>query len=230
MSRRSGLALTSRMTNLSPVTGLVHPRGRRQALRCSLVLLRCDATSVQALDAMCVRPSRLREAGFTYVKIDQLRHYSTTTCTRSRVLRGAGVTRQKCSANTRAARQELGPDTFVLSCWVCCRIVVWPTPAGSAGRLWPSDHAAIQLLERHRLAKRPGSLRRVSKFKPAQAGTLPKRGRHRGACRHHYPSALASIAGCLLLLSDKPAVYRTMPISTGCAALRPCCSASGAAL
>lgn len=79
-----------------------------------------DASSADAQKAL-IRPTYqgFKDAGFSYVKIDALRHYlydnlhhNLDYC-RQRGLTPADVFRKYLGA----AREELGPDTFILSCW-----------------------------------------------------------------------------------------------------------------
>ncbi len=79
-----------------------------------------DVVGEAACDAL-VRPiyKGLSDAGVEYVKIDQLRHmlydnlHNNTAWCRKKGIRPDDVFR----AYLRAARQELGKDVFILSCW-----------------------------------------------------------------------------------------------------------------
>ena len=82
-----------------------------------------DATVPEAADAL-VRPTYrgVKQAGFTYVKIDSLRHllydslHSAPNYARSKGLTSGDIFRSYLAT----ARQELGPDVFVLSCGGYC--------------------------------------------------------------------------------------------------------------
>jgi alpha-galactosidase len=173
-----------------------------------------DATSQEALDAI-VRPTfrGLREAGFSYVKIDQLRHYlydnlhqNPAYCT-ARGVTPAEMFRKYLGA----AREELGKDTFILSCWG-----VLPESVGLADacRIGGDGYGPVTMQQYNSwngLVWRndPDHCDVYPKFKPAEAGNVTKTAAVAAAPADTIiRPALASIAGCVLLLSDKPAVYR----------------------
>ena len=180
-----------------------------------------DATSVQALDVI-VRPTfrGLREAGFTYVKIDQLRHYLYDNLHKNPEYCAArGVTPAEMFRKyLGAARQELGPDTFVLSCWG-----VLPESVGLADacRIGGDGYGPVTMQQYNSWngivwRNDPDHCDVYPKFKPAQAGNVTETAAVTAAPADTIiRPALASIAGCLLLLSDKPAVYRDDANLTG---------------
>jgi hypothetical protein len=180
-----------------------------------------DATRPEALQAL-VRPTfrGLREAGFTYVKIDQLRHYlydnlhQNLAYCRERGVTPAEVFRKYLGA----AREELGPDTFLLSCWG-----VLPEAVGLADacRIGGDGYGPVTMQQYNSWngivwRNDPDHCDVFPKFKPAESGNVTKTAAVTAAPADTIiRPALASIAGCLLLLSDKPAVYRDDANLTG---------------
>lgn len=173
-----------------------------------------DASSAEALNTL-VRPTYrgFKEAGFSYVKIDTLRHYlydnlhhNLDYC-RQRGLTPADIFRRYVGA----ARQELGPDTFILSCWG-----VLPESVGLADacRIGGDGYGPVTMQQYNSwngLVWRndPDHCDVYPKFKPASVGNVTQTSAVAAAPADTLiRPALASIAGCLLLLSDKPAVYR----------------------
>ena len=79
-----------------------------------------DGSNPAAVDAL-VRPlyRQLRQQGWQYVKIDALRHllYDATYPNRA-YFDARGVSGEQAFRNVlTAAREELGPDTYILACW-----------------------------------------------------------------------------------------------------------------
>ncbi len=173
-----------------------------------------DATSDQAAAAL-VRPvfRSYRRKDFSYVKIDTLRHllydslHNAPHYGRDRGLTGDAVFRRYLSV----AREELGPETFVLACWG-----VLPEAVGLAdgcrlggdgfgpatlqqynswnGVVWRNDpdHCDVRPLAQ---SAEVGNVTRTSAVQstPADAVIRP---------------SLVSLAGGMLMLSDKAEVYR----------------------
>ncbi len=173
-----------------------------------------DASNPDALNAL-VRPTYrgIRDAGFAYVKIDTLRHYlydnlhhNLNYC-RQRGLSPAEIFRKYI----RAARQELGPDTFMLSCWG-----VLPESVGIADacRIGGDGYGPVTMQQYNSWngivwRNDPDHCDVYPKFKPATVGNVTQTSTVAAAPADTIiRPALASIAGCLLMLSDKPAVYR----------------------
>jgi len=173
-----------------------------------------DATNPQAVDAL-IRPTYrgVKQAGFSYVKIDQLRHYLYDNLHRnldSAIQRGVRPD-EVLRGYLRAARQELGPDTFLLACWG-----VLPEAIGLANacRIGGDGYGPVTMQQYNSWngivwRNDPDHCDVFPRFTPAEVGNVAK-------TREVTPTnndtvirpALASIAGCLLMLSDKPEVYQ----------------------
>jgi len=173
-----------------------------------------DATNEAALNAL-VRPtfSGVRKAGVDYVKIDLLRHYFYDLLNRHPdYCREHGVTSAEMFRKLLgAARHELGPDTFVLSCWG-----VLPESVGLADacRIASDGYGPVSMQQYNSWngivwRNDPDHCDVFPQFKAGETGNVTK-------FDHVVPTnndtvirpALASIAGTLLMLSDKPEVYR----------------------
>jgi hypothetical protein len=173
-----------------------------------------DATVPQADEAI-VRPTfrGFHDAGMKYVKIDTLRHllYNSLNLV-------PGYAAQKGLTNAdifrrylMAARDELGRETFILSCWG-----VLPESVGLAdgcrlggdgynpgtlqqynswnGIVWRNDPDHCDVYPQFKPAQL-GDVSKVSATTPAPSDTIIR-------------PAMASIAGSLLMLSDRAEVYR----------------------
>jgi hypothetical protein len=173
-----------------------------------------DTTNPDALEALVSRTFRgLREAGFTYVKVDQLRHYLYDNLHRNLAFcRSRGVTPgQMYRKYLGAARHELGPDVFLLSCWG-----VLPESVGLADacRIGGDGYGPVTMQQYNSWngvvwRNDPDHCDVFPKFKPAEAGNVTKTDAVKAATADTIiRPALASIAGCMLMLSDRPAVYR----------------------
>jgi len=172
-----------------------------------------DASNEEAVEAL-IRPTfrALKNAGIEYVKIDQLRHYlydnlhNNLEWCRKKGIRPDEVMR----AYLRVAREELGDDTFILSCWGvlpesigladACRIggdgygpVTMQQYNSWNGIVWRNDPDHCDVLPEKK-AKDIGNVKETETIK-----AIPKESIIR--------PALASIAGTMLMLSDKPEVY-----------------------
>ncbi len=180
-----------------------------------------DATNPQALDGL-VRPtfSGVRKAGFSYVKIDLLRHYlydnlhhNAAYC-QARGITPDGMFRKFLAS----ARQELGPETFILSCWG-----VLPESVGIADacRIGGDGYGPVTMQQYNSWngivwRNDPDHCDVYPKFKPAETGNVATTTAVTAAPADTIiRPALASIAGCMLMLSDKPAVYRDDANLTG---------------
>ena len=172
-----------------------------------------DATNQEAVDAL-IRPifKGIKNAGVEYVKIDQLRHYlydllhnNLKWCEEKNI--GPD---ELLRAYLRIAREELGDDTFILACWGvlpetigiadACRIggdgygpVTMQQYNSWNGIVWRNDpdHCDVSPIKKGR------GVGNVKMTESRQA--IPKESIIR--------PALASIAGAMLILSDKPEVY-----------------------
>ena len=117
-----------------------------------------------------------------------------------------------CSAEyLGAARQELGRDTFILSCWG-----VLPESVGLADacRIGGDGYGPVTMQQYNSWngivwRNDPDHCDVYPKFKPANIGNAAQASAAAAAPSETIiRPALASIAGCLLMLSDKPAVYQ----------------------
>jgi hypothetical protein len=173
-----------------------------------------DATNKEAMDTL-VRPTYrgVREAGFPYVKIDLMRHYlydnlhKNTAYCKERGVTPAQMYRKYLSA----AREELGEDTFLLSCWG-----VLPESVGIADacRIAGDGYGPASMQQYNAWngivwRNDPDHCDVFPKFKPAEVGNVTKTEAVKAANNDTIiRPALASISGSMLLLSDKPEVYR----------------------
>jgi hypothetical protein len=172
-----------------------------------------DATSEEVARAL-IRPvfKGLKDAGVDYVKIDQLRHYLYDNLhNHLEWCREKGVTpAEVMRAYLTIAREELGDETFILSCWGvlpesigiadACRIggdgygpVTMQQYNSWNGVVWRNDPDHCDVLPVKKAAEK-GNVKKTEKVK-----AVPKESILR--------PALASIAGAMLMLSDKPEIY-----------------------
>lgn len=172
-----------------------------------------NANNPQAAETL-IRPSfrGWKKAGMQYLKIDQLRHYVFDNMNnhlaffKNKSYSPDDVFRRYLGI----AREELGPKTFILSCWGvlpqsvgladACRIggdgygpVTMQQYNSWNGIVWINDPDHCDVLPDYKPAG-AGDVKDVIATKSELAETKLR------------PS-LASIAGCMLMLSDKPAVY-----------------------
>ncbi len=172
-----------------------------------------DATNKKAVNTL-IRPTfrGLKDAGVEYVKIDQLRHYlydnlnNNLSWSQKKGIQPGEVLRSYLSV----AREELGTDTFILSCWGvlpesigladACRIggdgygpVTMQQYNSWNGIVWRNDpdHCDVSPDKK---AKDIGNVTSLESRKAALNESIIR-------------PALASIAGAMLMLSDKPEVY-----------------------
>jgi alpha-galactosidase len=177
------------------------------------VNLAMDSTMPEVQNAL-IRPTfrGFKEAGFAYVKIDQLRHYLYDNLNHNPDdLKKRGTTSiDVYRTYLRTAREELGRDTYILACWG-----VMPEAIGLAdgcrlggdgfgpatlqqfnswnGVVWRNDpdHCDVQPV------RKPVGAGNVVKW--ADAEPTPEDAIIR--------PALTSIAGGMLMLCDKPETY-----------------------
>jgi len=172
-----------------------------------------DATNPEVVEAL-IRPTfrGLKNAGVQYVKIDQLRHYlydnlhnNLEWCKRK------GITpAELIRAYMQVARDELGEDSFVLSCWGVltevigiadgCRIggdgygpITMQQYNSWNGIVWRNDPDHCDVFP-NKKAIDVGNVKNTEKRNAVHKETILR-------------PALASIAGAMLMLSDKPEVY-----------------------
>lgn len=173
-----------------------------------------DATNPEVVEEL-IRPTfkGLKEAGIEYVKIDQLRHYLYDNLHNNlEWCRQKGVGPDEVlRAYLKVAREELGNDTFILSCWGvltesigladACRIggdgygpVTMQQYNSWNGIVWRNDpdHCDISPDKK---ARDIGNVTDVEERVAADKESIIR-------------PALASIAGAMLMLSDKPEVYK----------------------
>ena len=172
-----------------------------------------DATNSQVVDAL-IRPTfkGLKNAGIKYVKIDQLRHYLYDNLHNNlEWCRQKGIGPDEVMrAYLRVAREELGNDTFILSCWGvlpeaigltdACRIggdgygpVTLQQYNSWNGIVWRNDpdHCDVSPNKKSR---------DIGNVKDTETRSAEEK-------ESIIRPALASIAGAMLMLSDKPEVY-----------------------
>lgn len=173
-----------------------------------------DASNPQAADNL-VRPTYrgLHNAGFTYVKIDQLRHMLYDNLHQNpQYCEKRGLSPDQIFRSyLQTARQELGDHTFMLSCWGvlpesvgiadACRIggdgygpVTMQQYNSWNGIVWRNDPDHCDVFPRFKAAE-AGNVKKTQQVTAANNDTIIR-------------PALASIAGCMLMLSDKPEVYK----------------------
>lgn len=178
-----------------------------------VVSLAMDSTK-KAVQENLIRPTfrGFKEAGFSYVKIDQLRHYLYDNLNQNHAdLEKRGTTSiDVYRTYLRTAREELGRDTYILACWG-----VMPEAIGLAdgcrlggdgfgpltlqqfnswnGVVWRNDpdHCDVQP------TRKPVGAGNIVKW--AEAEPTPEDAIIR--------PALTSIAGGMLMLCDKPETY-----------------------
>ena len=173
-----------------------------------------DASNPRAVDAL-VRPTYrgLKQAGVEYVKIDQLRHYLYDNLNHNLdYCRGRRATPAEILRDyLRAARQELGPNAFILACWGVLPETVGLADACRIGGDGYGPFTMQQYNSWNGIVWRndPDHCDVYPRFSPAEAGNVTKTAAVASAPADTIiRPALASIAGCMLILSDKPAVYR----------------------
>jgi len=172
-----------------------------------------DATNPEVVEAL-IRPTfrGLKNAGVKYVKIDQLRHF-LYDCLHNNLewCKKRGVTPdQVIRAYLQVAREELGNETFILSCWGtlpeaigladACRIggdgfgpVTMQQYNSWNGIIWRNDPDHCDILPK-KAGKGIGNITQTKDVKAISNESIIR-------------PALASIAGAMLLLSDMPSVY-----------------------
>ncbi|MBI9064438.1 MAG: alpha-galactosidase [Marinilabiliaceae bacterium] len=172
-----------------------------------------DATNQEVVEAL-IRPTfkGLKNAGVEYVKIDQLRHY-LYDCLHNNMewcqKKGIGPD-EVIRAYLRVAREELGNNTFILSCWGvlpesigladACRIggdgygpVTMQQYNSWNGIVWRNDPDHCDIAP-NKKARDIGNVKELEARQAVDKESIIR-------------PALASIAGAMLMLSDKPEVY-----------------------
>jgi len=172
-----------------------------------------DATVPAAANRL-VRPTYrgLNHAGFRYVKIDQLRHLLYDNLLQNTGYAAARGTRtdEIFRAYLSAAREELGRDTFMLACWGVLPEAVGLADGCRLGGDGYGPGAMQQYNSWNNIVWRndPDHCDILPRRKPMEEGNVRKTGAATASDNDTViRPALASIAGCLLMLSDKPEVY-----------------------
>ncbi len=173
-----------------------------------------DSTVPEARSALVAPTYRgIREAHIPYVKIDILRHRLYDNLHRNlEHCIGRGRRPDEIFRDyLHTARAELGPDTFLLSCWG-----VLPESVGLADacRIGGDGYGPVTMQQYNSWngivwRNDPDHCDVYPRFRPAEAGNVKKTVEVAAAPNDTIiRPALASIAGCMLILSDKPQVYR----------------------
>lgn len=162
--------------------------------------------SVKAAIDTVVRPTYrgLHEQGWKYVKIDALRHllYDSTYPSRPYFAKKGIAGEAAFIAYLKAAREELGRDTYVLACWG-----VLPEVVGIAdGCRLGGDGFGPSALQQYTSWNNV-----VWRNDPDHCDLLPTDKKTGAVVRgeERIRPTLVSMAGAQLLLSDKPEVYRS---------------------
>lgn len=173
-----------------------------------------DATQKEVVDAL-IRPTfkGFKNAGVEYVKIDQLRHYlydnlhNNLDWCKKKGIQPDEVLRSYLGV----AREELGNETFILSCWGvlpesigladACRIggdgygpVTMQQYNSWNGVVWRNDPDHCDVLPRKK-ARGAGNVTVTESTEAIDRESIIR-------------PALASIAGAMLMLSDQPEIYQ----------------------
>ena len=173
-----------------------------------------DATNPVVADKL-IRPTfrGLKEAGITYVKIDLLRHmlYDNLNNNKDYLLANGTRPDDILRAYLKIAREEMGKDGFILACWGVLPEVVGIADAcriagdgfGPAsmqqynswnGIVWRNDPDHCDVSPK-KSAVDKGNVTKTQTIKSIDNETLIR-------------PALASLSGSLLILSDRPDVYK----------------------
>ena len=173
-----------------------------------------DSTNPEAANAL-IRPTfrGLKNAGFKYLKIDQLRHmlYDNLNLNLKYMVKNNKRPDDIFRAYLRIAREELGEECFILSCWGVlpesigladgCRIggdgygpVTMQQYNSWNGIVWRNDPDHCDISP-EKAADGVGNVTKTQSIKAVDNDTIIR-------------PALASIAGCMLMLSDKPETYQ----------------------
>ncbi len=173
-----------------------------------------DSTNREAVDAL-IRPTfrGLRHSGMEYVKIDQLRHMLYDNLNKHpEYAASLGTTNAELFRGyLKVAREELGADTFILACWG-----VLPESIGivDACRIGGDGYGPATLQQYNSWngvvwRNDPDHCDVLPRVAAAEAGNVTKTVAVNAASNDtRIRPALASIAGSMLILSDKPDVYR----------------------
>jgi len=168
----------------------------------------------QEAAAALIRPSfrGWKQAGMQYLKIDQLRHYVFDNMNNNLdFFRNKGYSPDDVFRRYLGiAREELGPQTFILSCWG-----VLPQSVGLADacRIGGDGYGPVTMQQYNSWngivwINDPDHCDILPDYKPATTGDVKEVMATTSELQEtKLRPALASIAGCMLMLSDKPSVY-----------------------
>lgn len=172
-----------------------------------------DATNPEAVAAL-IRPvfRAMKNAGMEYIKIDILRHllYDCLNNNLEWCARKGVSPAEVLRTYLQIAREEVGDDTFLLACWGvrpeligladACRIggdgygpVTMQQYNSWNGIVWRNDPDHCDVLPQ-KAALGQGNVTQTSEINSTNKESIIR-------------PALASIAGAMLILSDKPDVY-----------------------
>lgn len=180
-----------------------------------------DATKKQAVENL-IRPTfkGLRDAGIKYVKIDLLRHYLYDNLHHNlKYCTARGYTPDEIFRSyLKVAREELGKETFILGCWG-----VLPQSVGfvDACRIGGDGYGPVTMQQYNSWngivwINDPDHCDVLPNFKPAEIGNVQNKSEVKSTHEEtKLRPSLASIAGCMLILSDKPEVYKDDNILEG---------------
>lgn len=172
-------------------------------------------STIPEVERTLVRPTfrGFHQSGMSYVKIDALRHLlydclnSTPNYATSKGTTSADIFRHYLEV----ARDELGPDTFILACWG-----VLPEAVGLAdGCRLGGDGFGPATLQQYNSwngivwRNDPDHCDVRPAWKPAEQGDVKNIAAAQSAPKDAIlRPTLASVAGAMLMLSDPPEVYR----------------------
>lgn len=154
-----------------------------------------------------------KDAGMKYVKIDQLRHYlfdnmnNNLLFFKNKIYTPNDVFREYLGI----ARKEMGKETFILSCWG-----VLPQSVGLADacRIGGDGYGPVTMQQYNSWngivwINDPDHCDIFPNYKPLEAGNVKNvSATNSTLAETKLRPSLACVAGCMLMLSDKPAVYK----------------------
>jgi hypothetical protein len=173
-----------------------------------------NAKNTEAVENL-IRPTfrGLKAAGIQYVKIDILRHYLYDNMHNNmEFFASNGYTPDDVfRAYLKVAREEMGDNSFILSCWG-----VLPQSVGlvNACRIGGDGYGPVTLQQYNSWngivwINDPDHCNVYPNFEPAETGNVTKVNQVKATpSETRLRPALASIAGSMLILSDKPDVYK----------------------
>jgi hypothetical protein len=173
-----------------------------------------NAENTEAVENL-IRPTfrGLKAAGIKYVKIDILRHYLYDNMHNNmEFFASKGYTPEDVfRAYLKVAREEMGDDSFILSCWG-----VLPPSVGlvNACRIGGDAYGPVTMQQYNSWngivwINDPDHCDVYPNYKPTETGNVKNTVQVQATPEEtKLRPSLASIAGCMLILSDKPSVYK----------------------